>query len=87
MRKIILAAAAAAAVSVFGRTVDCEFAKIECPESWDPRTETKGFDVRVTLKDGAPLKEGINLNAHLHWMRVNGYGGFAKWMMPIKKPP
>ena len=86
MRKIILAAAAAAAVSVFGRTVDCEFAKIECPESWDPRTETKGFDVRVTLKDGAPLKEGINLNAHLHWMRVNGYGGFAKWMMPIKKP-
>ena len=86
MKKLVLMLGFAAALSVTAKTMDNDWCTVSAPDTWDPRTETQGFDVTVKLKEKAPLNEGINLNAHLHWMRVNGYGGFAKWMMPIKKP-
>ena len=34
----------------------------------------KGFQVVVTPKESIA---GQDLSVHLHWMRVNGYGGFG----------
>ena len=68
------------ALASWAATVDCEFATIEHPDDWDPASG-KGFQVVVTPKDSIA---GQDLSVHLHWMRINGYGGFAGWQAPKK---
>ena len=68
------------ALASWAATVDCEFATIEHPDEWDPASG-KGFQVVVTPKEACA---GQDLSVHLHWMRVNGYGGFAGWQAPKK---
>ena len=59
------------ALASWAATVDCEFATIEHPDEWDPASG-KGFQVVVTPKESAAEQD---LSVHLHWMRINGYGG------------
>ena len=73
-------AAAAMALASSAATVDCEFATIDHPDEWEPSTG-KGFQIVVTPKASVA---GQDLSVHLHWMRVNGYGGFGGWQAPKK---
>ena len=66
------------------KITDTDWCTIESPDSWDYLKDTKGFDVIVTLKEGAPM-DGNWLQAHLHWMRLMGYGGYGGWKPPMKK--
>ena len=69
-----------------GATTETDWATFTYPDEWDFRAAgDKGFDVTVTLKEGAPI-EGNWLQPHLHWMRLAGYGGFQAWQNPVKKP-
>jgi hypothetical protein len=72
---------AACAATTFAAVKDCEFASIEYPEEWDPKSG-KAFQVIVTPKESA---DGEDLSVHLHWMKLDGYGGFAGWQAPRKK--
>ena len=77
---IALVSAATAAVK------ELDWATFEYPDAWDYRApDTKGFDVKVTLKKAAPIS-GNWLQPHLHWMTAGGYGGFQQWSNPIKNP-
>ncbi len=80
-----MAAFTVAAISTFAAKTETEWCVIEYPDVWDFRKETKGFDVTVTLKPGAPVK-GNWLQPHLFWMRKAGFGGFTGWQNPKKTP-
>ncbi|MBR2487994.1 MAG: cellulase family glycosylhydrolase, partial [Kiritimatiellae bacterium] len=83
--KTLLAAACAAFCSAaIAAKIDADWCTVEFPEQWNFREETKGFDVTVTLKKGAPT-EGNWLQPHLLWMRKAGFGGFQAWQNPRKK--
>ena len=81
----ILSFAALSVSCSFGAILEGKWCTLEYPDPWNYREETKGFDVKVTIKEGAPV-EGCWLQPHLHWMRLMGYGGFQSWVNPIKKP-
>ena len=81
----LLTVAALSAGLSFGAVLEGKWCTLEYPDPWNYREETKGFDVKVTIKEGAPV-EGCWLQPHLHWMRLMGYGGFQAWVNPIKKP-
>ena len=85
-RHLILSSALLAVGVAFGATTETEWAMFEYPDEWNFRApDDKGFDVVVTLKEGAPIA-GNWLQPHLHWMKLMGYGGFQAWQNPIKKP-
>ena len=86
LKHLLLAALAACSTGLFAKTTETDWATFEYPDLWDFRApDDKGFDVIVTLKEGAPI-EGNWLQPHLHWMKLMGYGGFQQWANPIKKP-
>ena len=59
-----------------GATTETDWATFTYPDEWDFRAAgDKGFDVTVTLQEGAPI-EGNWLQPHLLWMRKAGFGGF-----------
>lgn len=78
---LILGVVFLAAGAAFGAVKEIDWASIEYPEQWDPASG-KGFQVKVTMKKPAP--EGCSLSTHLHWMKVDGYGGFAGYQPPRK---
>jgi hypothetical protein len=84
-KTLIAAACAAFCSAAIAAKIDADWCTVEFPEQWNFREETKGFDVTVTLKKGAPT-EGNWLQPHLHWMKAGGYGGFQAWQNPVKKP-
>jgi hypothetical protein len=84
-RLTAFAAFAAATLLASGARKETDWCVVEYPEQWDYRAETKGFDVVVTLKEGAPI-EGNWLQPHLFWMRKAGFGGFQQWANPKKNP-
>jgi hypothetical protein len=86
-RILLLGMSVFMANGLFGAVKEADWATFEYPDEWNYRDPAnKGFDVKVTLKEGAPLKEGVWLQPHLHWMRLMGYGGFQQWANPVKKP-
>jgi hypothetical protein len=74
-KTLIAAACAAFCSAAIAAKIDADWCTVEFPEQWNFREETKGFDVTVTLKKGAPT-EGNWLQPHLLWMRKAGFGGF-----------
>ena len=87
MKKRLLLWGASVILSVaFGAKTETDWATFEYPDEWNFRApDDKGFDVIVTLKEGAPIA-GNWLQPHLHWMKLMGYGGFQQWANPIKNP-
>ena len=83
-KTLIAAACAAFCSAAIAAKIDADWCTVEFPEQWNFREETKGFDVTVTLKKGAPT-EGNWLQPHLLWMRKAGFGGFQAWQNPRKK--
>ena len=78
LKHLLLAALAACSTGLFAKTTETDWATFEYPDLWDFRApDDKGFDVIVTLKEGAPI-EGNWLQPHLHWMKLMGYGGFQQ---------
>ena len=82
--KLLVAAVVCAAGVANAKITDTDWASIETPDVWDYNKDPNGFDVVVTLKEGAPI-DGNWLQVHLHWMKINGYGGFSNWQPPKKK--
>ncbi len=52
---------------------------VEFPKEWSPNTP---LNITVTPKKG--IGAGQLVSADLHWMKVDGYGGFLSWTNPKK---
>ena len=84
IKRLMLFALLFVAASTSAKTQDTDWCTIEYPEVWDYLKAPGGFDVVVTLKPSAPIADNW-LQVHLHWMKVDAYGGFSKWFPPVKK--
>ncbi len=86
MKRILVSMSlAATCAALSAATFEGKWCTLEYPEHWNYREQTSGFEIKVTIKPGAPVA-GAWLQPHLHWMRVMGYGGFQAWQNPVRKP-
>ena len=53
--KLLVVAVACAAGVANAKITDTDWASIETPDVWDYNKDPNGFDVVVTLKEGAPI--------------------------------
>lgn len=58
---------------------DTDWCTVDYPKEWSPNTP---LVISVTPKKG--IGAGQLVSADLHWMKVDGYGGFLSWTQPKK---